>query len=152
MTTPALLLRLPAWLQRAIALLELWLTPCFDLGIRLYMTNVFLPSGWLKLTNWDSTLALFAYEYHVPLLPTTLAAVLGTAGEVVLPLLLVLGLAGRLGAAGLSVINIIAVIAYPDMSDLGKQDHWLWGALLLVTLLHGPGRFSCDHWLKRRWT
>ncbi|MCX7172878.1 MAG: DoxX family protein [Proteobacteria bacterium] len=150
--TPAFLLRLPAMLRRAIALTEEWLTPCFDLGIRLYIATVFLPSGWLKLTAWDSTLALFEYEYHVPLLPTHLAAVLGTAGELVLPVLLVLGLAARLGAAGLSVINVIAVVAFPDMSDLGRQDHWLWGTLLLVTLLHGPGRFSCDHWLKRRWS
>jgi uncharacterized membrane protein YphA (DoxX/SURF4 family) len=25
-----------------------------------------------------------------------------------------------------------------------------WGTLLLVTLLHGPGRLSVDGWLQRR--
>lgn len=34
--------------------------------------------------------------------------------------------------------------------DLGRQDHLLWGMLLLVTLFDGPGRLSVDHWLKRR--
>ena len=151
MTPPALLLCLSPYVSRVIALIEDWLTPCFDLGIRLYMASVFLPAGILKLRDWDSTLALFQYEYHVPLLPIALAAALGTAGELVFPVLLVLGLGGRFNAAGLSVINIVAVAAYPDISDLGKQDHLLWGLLLLVTVLHGPGRFSGDHWLKRHW-
>lgn len=149
MANPAFLLRRSARFQPAIALVDAWLTPLFDLGIRLYVANIFLPAGWLKISSWDSTLALFEYEYHVPLLPTYLAAVLGTAGELVLPVLLALGLAGRFSAAGLGVINIIAVTAYPEISDLGRQDHLLWGLMLLVTLLHGPGRFSGDHWLNR---
>jgi len=134
-----------------ITLIEHWLTPLFDLGIRLYIANIFLPAGLLKLRDWGSTLALFQYEYHVPLLPPALAAVLGTGGELVFPVLLVFGLAARFSAAALWVINIIAVIAYPDISDFGKQDHLLWGLLLLVTMLHGPGRFSCDAWLSKRW-
>ena len=39
----------------------------------------------------------------------------------------------------------------PDISDAGIQDHLLWGVMLLVTVLHGPGRWSLDHWLKQRW-
>ncbi|TRZ69235.1 MAG: DoxX family protein [Rhodocyclaceae bacterium] len=152
MTPQALLLRLPPFVRRVIGLIEGWLTPCFDLCIRLYIASVFLPAGMLKLRDWGSTLALFEHEYHVPLLPTGLAAVLGTGGELVFPVLLVIGLAGRFSAAGLSVINIVAVVAYTDISDLGRQDHLLWGLLLLVTLLHGPGRLSCDAWLSRRWS
>jgi len=121
-----------------------WITPVFDLWIRLYVANVFLRSGWLKISDWDTTRILFANEYHVPLLPPDLAAVLGTAGELGLPILLILGLAGRFGAIGLSVVNIVAAVSFPDISDLGLQDHVLWGMMLLVTLLHGPGRFSLD--------
>ena len=137
--------------QRVIALIEAWVTPTFDLAIRLYVANVFFKSGLTKIQDWSSTVALFQYEYQVPVLPPELAAVMGTAGELGLPVLLALGLAGRFGAAGLSVMNVVAVIANADLSDLGRQDHLLWGALLLVTLLHGPGRWSLDRWLATRW-
>lgn len=132
------------------ALLERWLTPLFDLGIRLYVASVFLRSGWLKISDWKSTLVLFQNEYHVPVLSPDLAAILGTGGELVLPVLLALGLSGRFGAAGLFVVNLVAVLSYPDLSDLGHADHLLWGVLLLVTIFHGPGRLALDHWLERR--
>lgn len=135
--------------EPAILRLEQWLTPLFDLAIRLYIASVFFRSGWLKLADWQTTLLLFQNEYQVPLLSPTLAAVLGTAGELALPVLLALGLAGRFGAAGLSVVNLVAVSAFPDISDLGRQDHLLWAMLLLVTLLHGPGTLSLDAWIKR---
>lgn len=137
--------------QSAIAQMQRWLTPLFDLALRLYVANVFFSSGWQKLSDWESTVALFQYEYHVPLLPPALAAAMGAAGELSLPILLVVGLFARFGAAGLFVVNIAAVISYPDISDAGIQDHLLWGMMLLVTLLHGPGRWSLDHWLKQRW-
>lgn len=133
-----------------IARIEQWITPLFDLGIRLYVASVFFRSGWLKISDWSTTLQLFEYEYHVPLLPPDVAAVMGTAGELGLPLLLTLGLASRFGAAGLSIVNLVAAISFADISDLGLQDHILWGMLLLVTLLHGPGRLSFDHWLCQR--
>lgn len=133
-----------------IMLLERWLTPLFDLAIRLYVANAFFSSGLTKIRDWSVTLALFENDYHVPLLPPPLAAVMGTIGELGLPVLLALGLAGRFGAAGLFVVNLVAVSSYPDISDLGRQDHVLWGALLLVTVLHGPGRCSLDAWLTRR--
>ena len=134
-----------------IVLAERWLTPLFDLAIRLTVAEAFFKSGLTKIQDWSVTLALFENEYHVPLLSPPLAAVMGTAGELVLPVLLALGLAGRFGAAGLFVMNLVAVTSYPDISDLGRQDHVLWGALLLVTALHGPGRCSIDAWLMRQW-
>ena len=135
-------------LRSAIALLERWITPGFDLAIRLYVASVFLRSGWLKISDWGTTRLLFANEYHVPFLPPDVAAVMGAGGELCLPVLLVLGLAGRFGAAGLFVVNLVAAISFPDLSDLGLQDHVLWGALLLVIVFHGPGRWSLDHALK----
>lgn len=137
-----------AFANRVIAMIERWLTPLFDLAIRLYVAEVFFRSGLLKITRWDSTLYLFENEYHVPLLPPHVAAVSSTAGELALSTLLALGIAGRFGAAGLSVINAVAVISYADLSDLGRMDHLLWGVLLMVTLLHGPGKLSLDHRFK----
>jgi len=127
------------------------LTPLLDLGIRLWVANVFWKSGLTKIQSWDSTVALFTYEYQVPLLSPALAAALGTAVELVFPVLLVLGLAGRLSAGVLFVFNIVAVISYPDLNEIGLKDHIYWGILLLVTLLHGPGRLSVDHLLRKRW-
>ena len=68
-------------LRSAIALLERWITPGFDLAIRLYVASVFLRSGWLKISDWGTTRLLFANEYHVPLLPPDVAAVMGAGGE-----------------------------------------------------------------------
>ena len=122
----------------------------FALALRLYVGKVFFDSGMIKLANWNSTLALFTYEYHVPLLPPHLAAILGTAAELGLPVLLVLGLGTRLTAVALFVFNIVAATSYPDLSPAGLKDHILWGALLLVTFVYGPGRIALDAWLEKR--
>jgi putative oxidoreductase len=135
---------------RLTGMIDRWLTPVFDLGLRLYLAEVFFRSGWLKISDWSSTLDLFSYVYDVPILPPHLAAVMGTAGELGLPVLLALGLAGRFAAAGLFVLNAVAAISFPDISDLGLRDHVLWGALLLVLFFHGPGRLSLDAWLHFR--
>lgn len=133
-----------------IAWCERWITPSFDLAIRLYVAHAFFLSGLTKIRDWSVTLALFESEYAVPLLPPAVAAAAGTTGELALPVLLVLGLASRFAATGLFILNAVAATSYPDISDLGRQDHVLWGALLLVSMLHGPGRWSLDHWLLAR--
>jgi putative oxidoreductase len=111
---------------------------------------VFIMSGWLKVSRWDSTLALFQNEYHVPVLSPQVAAVLGTTCELGLPVLLALGIGTRAAAIALFLFNIVAVISYPDLSDAGLKDHYLWGALMVVIAVYGPGRLSVDHWLARR--
>jgi putative oxidoreductase len=126
------------------------LQPIFALAIRLYVARVFLASGLIKIMGWNSTLALFANEFHVPLLPPTVAAYLGTAAELGLPVLLALGLGTRFAAVALFAFNIVAVISYPDLSDAGLKDHMLWGALILVTFFYGPGKISLDALLQRR--
>ena len=120
------------------------LQPVFALALRLYVAKVFFASGLVKLQSWDSTLALFENEFHVPVLSPQFAAVLGTGAEIFLPVLLALGIGTRFSAIALFVFNIVAVISYPDLSDAGLKDHMLWGALLLVTLVYGPGRLAID--------
>ena len=61
------------------------LQPLFALALRLYVARVFFTSGWIKIGNWSGTLGLFQNEFHVPLLPPHLAAVLGTSAELGLP-------------------------------------------------------------------
>ncbi len=73
---------------------------------------MFLKSGWLKLSDWGQTVSLFESEYRVPLLPPHAAAVAGTCGELLFPIFVILGLAGRLSAIGLFAVNALAVISY----------------------------------------
>lgn len=145
--------------DRPRPLLRLWsrvtqtleaLQPLALLAARLYVAKVFFFSGLTKLRDWEITLALFADEYHVPLLPPEVAAVAGTFGEIVLPVLLVLGLAGRFAAAGLSVVNLVAVLSLAEIADAALQQHVFWGSLLLGLVLWGPGRLSVDAWLLAR--
>jgi putative oxidoreductase len=126
------------------------LAPLLDLGIRVFVASIFFKSGLTKIATWSSTLALFENEYAVPLLPPQLAAYLGTGVELIVPVLLVLGLGTRFAAFVLFVFNIVAVISYPELGEVGLRDHQMWGLLLLVTLLHGPGRLSLDHLIARR--
>lgn len=127
------------------------LAPFGDLAIRLYVANVFWKSGLTKIASWDTTVMLFTHEYAVPLLSPELAAGLAIAIELVFPVLLVLGLAGRFSALVLFVFDIMAVVSYPELDDAGRQQHLVWGLLLLVPLLHGPGRLSLDHLIGRWW-
>ena len=147
--TPLLQTVTPPW-RRAVGALEA-LQPLALLAARLYLAQVFLLSGLTKLRDWDVTLALFADEYHVPLLPPEVAAWAGTGGELVLPVLLALGLGGRVAALGLFVLNAVAVISLGDIAPAALQQHQFWGSLLLALLLWGPGRWSVDAWLQRRW-
>ena len=138
----------PTW-RRAIGGLEL-LQPLAQLAARLYVAQAFFLSGLTKIRNWDTTLALFQDEYQVPLLPPEVAAVAGTTGELVLPVLLLLGLAGRFAALGLSVMNVVAVISLAEIAPAALQQHQLWGSLLIGLALWGPGRWSLDRVLEPR--
>lgn len=124
------------------------LSPLGDLVLRCWVAYAFWISGLLKLRTWDSTLYLFEYEYAVPFLPPEIAAVLGTAVELCGPVLLAVGLFGRGAAALLFLFNIVAVVSYPDLGAAGIEQHKVWGVMLLVCLLHGPGNCSLDAWLK----
>lgn len=118
-----------------------------DLGLRLYVSKVFFLSGLTKIRDWDTTLTLFQEEYHVPVLPPELAAFMGTAGELCLPVLLTLGLATRFAAFGLTFVNIMAVVSYWHVlkeAEPALAQHFYWGTLILVILLHGPGKLSLD--------
>lgn len=137
------------FVRRAVARVET-LQPLALLAARLYVAQAFFLAGLTKLRDWETTLLLFENEYAVPLLPPHLAALAGTAGEVVLPVLLALGLAGRFAAAGLSVVNVVAVLSLAEVAPAALQQHQFWGSLLVAVLLWGPGRWSADAWLAPR--
>lgn len=134
---------------RAIRFLDT-LSPVIDLGARLWLANVFWKSGLTKIASWSTTTMLFTYEYHVPLLPPEVAAILATAVELGGSALLATGLGARFGATALFILNYTAAISYPDLSESGLRDHYFWGILLLIFIFHGPGRISIDHYVRRR--
>jgi putative oxidoreductase len=126
-----------------------WLQPLVLLAARLYVAKAFFLSGLTKLRDWETTLFLFTDEYKVPLLPPELAAVMGTAGELALPVLLVLGLGGRFAALGLSVVNVVAVLSLAEIAPAALGQHHLWGSLLVMVAAFGPGAWSLDRALAR---
>jgi len=122
---------------------------------RLWVSWQFLKSGWLKLTNWDVTLELFRHEYQVPLLSPTIAALLGTFGELIFPALLVCGLFTRLGALGLFAVNAFAVVSYwhvlgNDGYEAALGQHILWGFMIAVIAIFGSGAIALDRVLRGR--
>ena len=125
-----------------------FLQPLALLAARLYVGWVFFASGLTKLRDWESTLFLFEEEYAVPFINFEVAAWLGTAGELILPVLLVLGLGGRFAAAGLSVVNIVAVVSLEVIAPAAYTLHVLWGFLLLQIIIWGSGAVSVDNILK----
>lgn len=131
-----------------------WLAPLSLLSFRLWVAMDFWNAGRAKVADMSSTISLFEYVYHVPLLPPVTAAYLGTGMELVLPWFLGLGLGGRITAAILFVYNIIAVISYPDLWPHGLWqgfwhggfvDHKTWALMLLAVVLMGPGKLSLDY-------
>lgn len=147
---------LPAWVMRGLNVWALLtraldaLQPLAALLARLYIAQVFFLSGLTKLRDWETTVALFTDEYKVPLLPPAAAAFMGTAGELVLPVLLVLGLAGRFSALGLFVVNAVAVISLSEIAPAALQQHVFWGSLLAGLAIYGLGPWSLDRWLAPR--
>jgi putative oxidoreductase len=135
--------------RRAIALAD-FLSPAADVMLRAWVGYAFFVSGLTKIQSWDTTVLLFEYEYHVPFLSPTVAALLSACGELGLPVLLLIGIAGRFAAAGLFVVNGVAVLSYPALNDAGLFMHEAWGLALLCLVLRGPGRLSIDHLARRR--
>jgi putative oxidoreductase len=140
--------------ERPLAVLAGWLQGPFLLATRLWVGWVFVKSGWLKVTNWESTLSLFESEYHVPVLPPHLAAYSGAGGELLFGVLVMLGLAGRTSALGLAAVNAMAVISYRDVLladgfEAAFAQHVLWGFMLAMLFVTGPGAWSLDGLVRR---
>ena len=133
-----------------VSTVQRWMAPIVLLAVRLLAAEAFFKAGQVKIANWDSTLFLFEYEYQVPLLPFEAAAFIATTVELCLPPLILLGLFSRPIALILFVFNIMAVVSYPVLWEQGYLDHQLWGLMLLMTVLWGPGKLSVDHWLRQR--
>ncbi len=124
--------------------------PLLDLAFRLYVAQVFFKSGMLRLQSalngdWGTQIFLFDMEHPVPYMSPEIAAVVTTAGELALPVLLALGLFSRFGAAGLFAMALMIQLTY-----MHSAEHLLWMALMASIFIKGPGVLSLD-FLMLKW-
>ena len=126
--------------------------------LRVALAVPFFKSG---LTKWDSFLSLspaaqFLFEnvfklhilghaYAMPV-PDIMAYADGVA-EIVLPILLVIGLATRFSALGLLAMTGVIELVVPEG---WANFHLPWASMAVAILALGPGPLSLDH-LLRRW-
>ncbi len=148
----ALVARLIALPDRALAALGDVPRDLAAAALRIALAVPFFTSG---LTKWDGfgrlsegAIFLFTEEFRLHLfgaeiaypLPKLMAAASGT-GEIVLPILLVLGLATRWAALGLLAMTAVIQLTIPDG---WANFHLPWAAMALAILILGPGRASLD--------
>jgi putative oxidoreductase len=116
---------------------------------RIAIAGVFLRAGLTKISSWESTVALFADEYKVPVLAPHLAAAMAATFEVGCSTLLLVGLGTRLAALPLiGMIMTIQLFVYPQ----AWSEHLVWGSILLMLLTRGGGAISLDHLIARQLT
>jgi putative oxidoreductase len=127
-----------------------------NLAIRLVIFKVFWFSVQTKIVGltlagqhfafWnvtDSTFLLFDFEYGIPLIPSELAAYLGTFGEFFLALMILLGFMTRFAALGLFIMTMtIQFFVYPDA---WWSVHVFWTLLLVYIMRNGGGFLSVDN-------
>lgn len=119
-----------------------------QLLFRLGVASVFFKAGMVKVSSWESTVALFRDEYRVPFFPPELAATMAATFELGCSTLLIIGLASRLATLPLlGMIATIQLFVYPD----AWSEHLVWGSILVFLLTRGPGQISLDHVVARAW-
>jgi len=133
--------------RRALRALDAVPYALLAIPLRLAVAVIFWNSGTTKLANWDATLDLFENEYKLPLIPPDIAAYIGASVELSTPVLLVLGFLTRPAAAVLfGMTLVIEIFVYPQ----AWPTHIQWAAMILVLLCRGPGAFSLDALVRRR--
>lgn len=141
-------------LPRLLAALDRLGQPLALLGLRLLLAWEFWQAGWGKLKgeNWFADIQA-ALPFPFDRLPTEWSWALATWTELVAAVLLVLGLATRLGSLALVVLtgvawaSVHAGLGY-NVCDNGWKLPLIYLVMLMPLLFGGAGRLSLDHWLK----
>jgi putative oxidoreductase len=128
-----------------------------SLALRFALAVPFFKSG---LTKWDGFLKisgtpelLFTEEFKLHIFGAVydypfpkLMAWGSSLGEIILPVLLVLGLGTRLAALGLLVMTALIQLTIPDG---WANFHLPWAAMAIAIIVLGPSKISLD-WMLRR--
>lgn len=131
--------------QTIRAFAERYLAAPLDLVGRCMIGEIFFRSGLVKLSSYETTVDLFRDEYQTPFFAPEVAALLATATELTMPVLLILGLLTRLAALPLLVMTAMIQFTY-----FYHSEHYFWAFVLLTFIVRGAGAWSLDHWLRRR--
>jgi putative oxidoreductase len=129
-----------------------------SLVLRFGLAVPFFKSG---LTKWDGFLQisdtpelLFTEEFKLHLIGAVIDYPLpklmawgSSLGEIILPILLVLGLGTRLAAFGLLLMTALIQLTIPDG---WANFHLPWAAMAIAIIVIGPGKFSLDWLLRKR--
>ncbi|MGU7843771.1 DoxX family protein [Burkholderia sp. AW33-5] len=135
-------------------LTQSWLAP---LALRVALAVPFWKSGMLKWHGFlqlnETAIELFTDEFrlHLPGGPyhfpdPAIFAFLSGCGEVLFPVMLVLGIGTRFSAIGLLLMTSIIELTVPD----GWPIHLTWVAMALAIAAWGPGLISIDFLLAKR--
>jgi putative oxidoreductase len=132
-------------------------TSLASLVARIALAVPFYKSG---LTKWDGFLQIsetpeylfteefklhiFGQVYNYPF--PALMAWGSSIGEIVLPILLVLGLFTRFAAVGILLMTAMIQLTIPDG---WANFHLPWAALALSIICMGPGKIALDNFLRR---
>jgi putative oxidoreductase len=154
-------------LAKLVAVCAAILYALIALFLRFVMARVFFLSGQAKIdgpripvrTDFfefsvtlpaaikDSTFEMFDTQYANLPIPATVAAIVFTYAEFVLPICLLLGFGARLAALGLLVMTVLLqVYVVPGM---WWPAHVYWVSILLVLIVLGPGAISIDALIRR---
>jgi putative oxidoreductase len=122
----------------------------FGLAIPFWRSGVNKWDGFLQLNDVAVLLFMSEFKLHLPggpypfPAPGVMAFAAGSA-EILLPILLVLGLATRLAACGLLAMTLVVQLTVPD----GWPVHVTWAAMALGIMAWGAGRLSLDYGIER---
>jgi putative oxidoreductase len=116
------------------------------LAVPFWRSGILKWSGFLQLSDTAVTLFTDEFMLHLPGGPyhypaPTVMAFLSGSGEILFPVLLVIGFATRFAALGLLVMTAIVELTVPD----GWPIHITWAAMALGIMAYGPGRISIDY-------
>lgn len=120
------------------------------LAVPFWRSGILKWDGFLRLNETAVTLFSGEFMLHLPGGPyhfpaPTMMAFLSGSGEIMFPILLVLGLGTRFAALGLLFMTVIVELTVPD----GWPIHLTWAAMALGIMAYGPGNVSLDHLICR---
>ena len=118
--------------------------PFFRSGLTRWSASLAISPGTTYLFEEQFKLHIFGRLYGLPA-PDQLAYVVGSA-EIILPLLLIAGLATRFAAFGLLMMTAIIQLVFPGA---WANFHLYWASLALTIMALGAGPLSLDHGIGR---